>query len=613
MRPARADESPTAPSTAAAAAAARTTNAPSSPRPAWTAARAPQANGEKANTSRSTTKRSTPRAARPPPAMKKTGSRLSRKPRPRLRKRRRSWARRLRASARKTRPATWVAARVKAKARATPAAASGSSNGPETRAAARARRSGSLASTSGSARFARSDEARRVGRDTGKWRRRDRSWVSLKARPARSGESAQNTPTRVAAAERRGRTHSGCALARACTPRKVTAAARSEPRARVGTSRARPNMRSRAPKSARRSMRQRRPTSAIRRSTPASLGSRSDPRQVLAPDVRRDQLQEHVLQARVLADFPLGPDIVDRPLGHDPPPVDHRHLVAEPLHHVEHVGGEEEGHPLGGHAPQEVRHHPARHGVDPVERLVQEEHPRVVDEGRGQGQLLLHPLREVGDQLAPVVGQAEELEELDRAPSGLRPRQPVHPPRELQVLLAGEPLVERELLGQDPDHALHPQQVLAEPHPLDHRVARGGPQQAGQHLDRGALARSVRAQEAEEAAAGHPEREVIDRGLPAEDLGEALHHEGVAARRLRVLHARQVNRFRARDRVLDPATWKWTSADRLFLRLVQECHRRQIKVVLDATFNHVGLTFWAFRDVRSTRTSEVFTTTLPDP
>src|SRR6266571_2735753 len=525
MRPARADESPTAPSTAAAAAAARTTNAPSSPRPAWTAARAPQANGEKANTSRSTTKRSTPRAARPPPAMKKTGSRLSRKPTPRLRKRRRSWARRLRASARKTRPATWVAARVKAKARATTDAASGSSSGPETRAAARARRSGSLASTSGSARFARSDEARRVGRDTGKWRRRDRSWVSLKARPARSGESAQNPPTRVAAAERRGRTHSGCARSRACTPRKVTAAARSEPR----------------------SMRQRRPTSAIKRSTPASLGSLSDPRQVLAPDVRRDQLQEDVLQARVLADLPLGPDVVDRPLGHDPPPVDDRHLVAEPLHHVEHVGGEEEGHPLGGHPPQEVRHHPARDGVDPVERLVQEEHPRVVDEGRGQGQLLLHPLRVVGDQLAPVVGQAEELEELGRAPPGLRPRQPVHAPRELQVLLPGEPLVERKLLGQDPDHPLHPQQVLAEPHPLDHRVARGGPQQAGQHLDRGALARSVRAQEAEEAAAGHPEREVVDRGLPAEDLGEALHHEGIAAFGS---HARQVNRFRPRDWVL---------------------------------------------------------------
>jgi cyclomaltodextrinase / maltogenic alpha-amylase / neopullulanase len=49
----------------------------------------------------------------------------------------------------------------------------------------------------------------------------------------------------------------------------------------------------------------------------------------------------------------------------------------------------------------------------------------------------------------------------------------------------------------------------------------------------------------------------------------------------------------------DPATWKWTSADRLFLKLIQECHRRQIKVVLDGVFSHVGITFWAFRDLRS--------------
>jgi glycosidase len=49
----------------------------------------------------------------------------------------------------------------------------------------------------------------------------------------------------------------------------------------------------------------------------------------------------------------------------------------------------------------------------------------------------------------------------------------------------------------------------------------------------------------------------------------------------------------------DPATWKWSAADRLFLRLVQECHRRQMKVVLDGVFDHVGATFWAFRDVRS--------------
>jgi len=48
----------------------------------------------------------------------------------------------------------------------------------------------------------------------------------------------------------------------------------------------------------------------------------------------------------------------------------------------------------------------------------------------------------------------------------------------------------------------------------------------------------------------------------------------------------------------DPATWRWTSADSLFLRLISECHNREIRVIIDGVFNHVGLTFWAFRDVQ---------------
>lgn len=47
----------------------------------------------------------------------------------------------------------------------------------------------------------------------------------------------------------------------------------------------------------------------------------------------------------------------------------------------------------------------------------------------------------------------------------------------------------------------------------------------------------------------------------------------------------------------DPATWRWTAADTLFLRLVAEAHRRGMHVILDGVFNHVGQTFWAFRDV----------------
>ena len=48
----------------------------------------------------------------------------------------------------------------------------------------------------------------------------------------------------------------------------------------------------------------------------------------------------------------------------------------------------------------------------------------------------------------------------------------------------------------------------------------------------------------------------------------------------------------------DPATWRWTAADRLLLRVVDALHARGIRVVLDGVFNHTGTQFWAFADVR---------------
>lgn len=48
----------------------------------------------------------------------------------------------------------------------------------------------------------------------------------------------------------------------------------------------------------------------------------------------------------------------------------------------------------------------------------------------------------------------------------------------------------------------------------------------------------------------------------------------------------------------DPASWKWTSADSLFITLIQECHRRNIRVIIDGVFNHVGINFFAFLDLK---------------
>ena len=48
----------------------------------------------------------------------------------------------------------------------------------------------------------------------------------------------------------------------------------------------------------------------------------------------------------------------------------------------------------------------------------------------------------------------------------------------------------------------------------------------------------------------------------------------------------------------NPKEWEWTSADKLFLKLIKECHSRKMKIIIDGVFNHVGLDFWALKDLR---------------
>ncbi|MDH4071067.1 MAG: glycoside hydrolase family 13 protein, partial [Ignavibacteria bacterium] len=56
-------------------------------------------------------------------------------------------------------------------------------------------------------------------------------------------------------------------------------------------------------------------------------------------------------------------------------------------------------------------------------------------------------------------------------------------------------------------------------------------------------------------------------------------------------------RIWARENPSDPSTWKWSSADNLFLALIARAHELGMRVIIDGVFNHVGMTFWAFRDV----------------
>jgi cyclomaltodextrinase / maltogenic alpha-amylase / neopullulanase len=47
----------------------------------------------------------------------------------------------------------------------------------------------------------------------------------------------------------------------------------------------------------------------------------------------------------------------------------------------------------------------------------------------------------------------------------------------------------------------------------------------------------------------------------------------------------------------DPATWVWTGADRLMLKLIAQVHARGMRIIFDGVFNHVGTRHWAFVDL----------------
>ncbi len=51
----------------------------------------------------------------------------------------------------------------------------------------------------------------------------------------------------------------------------------------------------------------------------------------------------------------------------------------------------------------------------------------------------------------------------------------------------------------------------------------------------------------------------------------------------------------AAEEPADPVTWKWTAADKLFLQLIREAHKRDMRIIIDGVFNHVGIPFWALQ------------------
>lgn len=56
----------------------------------------------------------------------------------------------------------------------------------------------------------------------------------------------------------------------------------------------------------------------------------------------------------------------------------------------------------------------------------------------------------------------------------------------------------------------------------------------------------------------------------------------------------------------DPSSWQWTAADKLFLSLIESVHTRGMKIIMDYSWNHTGVMFWAWQDILKNREKSAF-------
>ena len=142
-----------------------------------------------------------------------------------------------------------------------------------------------------------------------------------------------------------------------------------------------------------------------------------------------------------------------RPLGDDPPAVDDGELVRELLGLFHVLGGEQDGRTLGDHPLDLVPDLVAGPGVESGRRLVQVEHGRLPDHRGGQVETAPHSAGVLHRGPLGGVGEREAFQHLVGAAAGGLARQIEQPPDHVEVLPAGELLVDRGVLPGESDGA----------------------------------------------------------------------------------------------------------------------------------------------------------------
>ncbi|MCB0283038.1 MAG: alpha-glucosidase C-terminal domain-containing protein [Calditrichae bacterium] len=66
------------------------------------------------------------------------------------------------------------------------------------------------------------------------------------------------------------------------------------------------------------------------------------------------------------------------------------------------------------------------------------------------------------------------------------------------------------------------------------------------------------------------------------------------------------DRLAAAHETDNPQSWIWTSADSVFLQLISQAHKKNIRIVIDGVFNHTGTEFFAFSDLQKNGQNSIY-------
>jgi hypothetical protein len=222
------------------------------------------------------------------------------------------------------------------------------------------------------------------------------------------------------------------------------------------------------------------------------------------------ELLEHLpsgLERRAVREGHLEPlsadlalQLVRRAVGDGATMVDDHDVIGQAVGLLEVLRRHEQRRPAAGQLGDEIPHRQPALRIQARGRLVEEDDRRLHHERGAEVQAATHAARVGSQRSVGRIGQLEALENVAGALLRDAGAEPIQASDHVEVLAAGEQLVERRVLAGHA-HLLAHRVGMAQDVDAGHRGGSGvGPGQGGEHADRGRLAGAVRAEDAQHLA-----------------------------------------------------------------------------------------------------------------